>query len=131
MVLSDCRGSVDKREALENLDLILLCIDEIVDGGYCSLSVLNPLNLFIGLHFSCLNSLKSLGCTSLIISKILSRNLLITTISSGHFFPLDITPIFCCRIVLETDANVITGKVASHSMDAGASLSEQVSFPLR
>lgn len=32
--LSDCRGSVDKREALENLDLILLCIDEIVDGGY-------------------------------------------------------------------------------------------------
>ncbi|KAK4742697.1 hypothetical protein SAY87_000698 [Trapa incisa] len=55
------RGSVDKREALENLDLILLCIDEIVDGG----------------------------------------------------------------IILETDANVITGKVASHSIDAGASLSEQ------
>ncbi|CAA3029448.1 coatomer subunit zeta-1-like [Olea europaea var. sylvestris] len=27
------RGNVDKREALENLDLILLCIDEIVDGG--------------------------------------------------------------------------------------------------
>lgn len=28
------RGNVDKREALENLDLILLCLDEIVDGGY-------------------------------------------------------------------------------------------------
>lgn len=28
------RGNVDKREALENLDLILLCIDEIIDGGY-------------------------------------------------------------------------------------------------
>ncbi|EPS59572.1 hypothetical protein M569_15233, partial [Genlisea aurea] len=27
------RGQVEKREALENLDLILLCIDEIVDGG--------------------------------------------------------------------------------------------------
>lgn len=25
---------MDKKEALENLDLILLCIDEIVDGGY-------------------------------------------------------------------------------------------------
>ncbi|PKI58348.1 hypothetical protein CRG98_021286 [Punica granatum] len=28
------RNNVDKREALENLDLILLCLDEIVDGGY-------------------------------------------------------------------------------------------------
>lgn len=27
------RGDVEKRTALENLDLILLCIDEIVDGG--------------------------------------------------------------------------------------------------
>ncbi|XP_040369327.1 coatomer subunit zeta-2 [Rosa chinensis] len=27
------RHNVDKREALENLDLILLCFDEIVDGG--------------------------------------------------------------------------------------------------
>lgn len=25
---------MDKKEALENLDLILLCLDEIVDGGY-------------------------------------------------------------------------------------------------
>jgi len=30
------RNNVDKREALENLDLILLCLDEIVDGGYAS-----------------------------------------------------------------------------------------------
>ncbi|KAK9110430.1 hypothetical protein Sjap_018490 [Stephania japonica] len=28
------RGNVEKQEALENLDLILLCLDEIVDGGY-------------------------------------------------------------------------------------------------
>uniref|UniRef100_A0A5B7A9F8 Coatomer subunit zeta n=1 Tax=Davidia involucrata TaxID=16924 RepID=A0A5B7A9F8_DAVIN len=55
------RGNVDKKEALENLDIILLCLDEIVDGG----------------------------------------------------------------IILETDANVIAGKVASHSMDAGGPLSEQ------
>ncbi|KAD7479041.1 hypothetical protein E3N88_02177 [Mikania micrantha] len=55
------RGNVDKKEALENLDLILLCLDEIVDGG----------------------------------------------------------------IILETDANVIAGKVATHSIDSGAPLSEQ------
>ncbi|GAU22468.1 hypothetical protein TSUD_123550 [Trifolium subterraneum] len=55
------RGNVDKKEALENLDLILLCIDEIIDGG----------------------------------------------------------------IVLETDPNVIAGKVASNSTDSGAPLSEQ------
>ncbi|XP_017229451.1 coatomer subunit zeta-1 [Daucus carota subsp. sativus] len=55
------RDNVEKREALENLDLILLCLDEIVDGG----------------------------------------------------------------IVLETDANVIAGKVATHSVDSSAPLSEQ------
>ncbi|KAK4488193.1 hypothetical protein RD792_003936, partial [Penstemon davidsonii] len=55
------RGNVDKKEALENLDLILMCLDEVVDGG----------------------------------------------------------------IVLETDANSIAGKVASHSIDSGAPLSEQ------
>lgn len=27
------RGNVEKKEVLENLDLILLCLDEIVDGG--------------------------------------------------------------------------------------------------
>ncbi|CAO2169409.1 unnamed protein product, partial [Urochloa humidicola] len=27
------RGDVEKQTALENLDLILLCIDEIIDGG--------------------------------------------------------------------------------------------------
>lgn len=31
-----------------------------------------------------------------------------------------------CSIILETDANVIAGKVASNSIDAGAPLSEQV-----
>lgn len=33
-----------------------------------------------------------------------------------------------CRIILETDASVIAGKVASHSVDSGAPLSEQVHF---
>ncbi|KAE8727763.1 Coatomer subunit zeta-2 [Hibiscus syriacus] len=56
------RGAVDKKEALENLDLILLCLDEIVDGG----------------------------------------------------------------IILETDASAIAGKVASHSVDEVAPLSEQI-----
>ncbi|XP_018729700.2 coatomer subunit zeta-1 isoform X1 [Eucalyptus grandis] len=62
ILLSTCsRGQVDKREALENLDLILMCLDEIVDGG----------------------------------------------------------------IILETDPNVIAGKIASQSLDAGGPLSEQ------
>ncbi|XP_038989005.1 coatomer subunit zeta-2-like isoform X3 [Phoenix dactylifera] len=55
------RNEVDKRMALENLDLILLCLDEIVDGG----------------------------------------------------------------IILETDASVIAGKVASHGLEGAGSLSEQ------
>ncbi|KAB5563852.1 hypothetical protein DKX38_003906 [Salix brachista] len=55
------RSNVDKREALENLDLIFLCLDEIVERG----------------------------------------------------------------MILETDANVIAGKVAVNSMDPSAPLSEQ------
>uniref|UniRef100_A0A6M2EPY6 Coatomer subunit zeta n=1 Tax=Populus davidiana TaxID=266767 RepID=A0A6M2EPY6_9ROSI len=55
------RSNVDKREALENLDLIFLCLDEIVERG----------------------------------------------------------------MILETDANVIAGKVAVNSMDPTAPLSEQ------
>ncbi|CAI0452153.1 unnamed protein product, partial [Linum tenue] len=55
------RGNVEKREALENLDLILLCLDETIDGG----------------------------------------------------------------VPLETDPAVLASKVASHSMDSGAPLSEQ------
>ncbi|KAG9454242.1 hypothetical protein H6P81_007146 [Aristolochia fimbriata] len=55
------RGNVDKLSALENLDLILLCLDEIVDGG----------------------------------------------------------------IVLETEAGIIAGKVASQGTDGSTSLSEQ------
>lgn len=34
LFVSACsRGNVDKKEALENLDLILLCLDEVVDGA--------------------------------------------------------------------------------------------------
>ncbi|KAF3455131.1 hypothetical protein FNV43_RR05579 [Rhamnella rubrinervis] len=55
------RNTIDKGEVLENMDLVLLCLDEIVDGG----------------------------------------------------------------IVLETDANLIVGKVASHILDSDAPLSEQ------
>jgi hypothetical protein len=33
-----------------------------------------------------------------------------------------------CSIVLETDPNVIAGKVASNSVDSGAPLSEQVCY---
>ncbi|KAH9611270.1 hypothetical protein KSS87_008943 [Heliosperma pusillum] len=55
------RNKVDKSEALENLDLILLCLDEIIDRGF----------------------------------------------------------------ILETDGNVIAGKVATSSADPSAPLSEQ------
>ncbi|MBA0683899.1 hypothetical protein Goari_025524 [Gossypium aridum] len=96
------RGTVDKKEALENLDLILLCLDEIVDGG--------------GL-------VEKIGRTRK------------RTIRGSHpkQLPHDnacLSSLFDCSlsfgsIILETDANVIAGKVASHSMDAGAPLSEQ------
>ncbi|XVE88689.1 hypothetical protein DITRI_Ditri19aG0089100 [Diplodiscus trichospermus] len=55
------RNTIDKREALENLDIIFLCIDEIVDQG----------------------------------------------------------------MILETDANILAGKVAIQNMDVSAPLSEQ------
>ncbi|XP_071689501.1 coatomer subunit zeta-2-like isoform X1 [Rutidosis leptorrhynchoides] len=55
------RGNVDQREALENLDMMFLCLDEIVDAG----------------------------------------------------------------MILETDGSLIAGKVATHSIDDGAPLSEQ------
>ncbi|KAI7750674.1 hypothetical protein M8C21_029518 [Ambrosia artemisiifolia] len=55
------RGNVDQREALENLDTLFLCLDEIVDAG----------------------------------------------------------------VILETDGNMIAGKVATHNLDDGASLSQQ------
>ncbi|CAM8951603.1 unnamed protein product [Rhodiola kirilowii] len=55
------RNNVDKREALANLDLIFLCLDEIVDGG----------------------------------------------------------------LILETEANVIVGKVATNNLESAGSLSEQ------
>jgi len=35
-----------------------------------------------------------------------------------------------CSIILETDPNVIAGKVASNSIDSGAPLSEQVHYIL-
>ena len=31
-----------------------------------------------------------------------------------------------CRMILETDGNMIAGKVATHSIDEGSPLSEQV-----
>ena len=43
------RGNVEKKEALENLDLILLCLDEIIDGGYVSYAVL----ITHSPHFNC------------------------------------------------------------------------------
>lgn len=46
------RGNVDKKEALENLDLILLCIDEIVDGGYTTLLLIFTLVLLCQWLFS-------------------------------------------------------------------------------
>ena len=33
MLLTICRGAVEKKTVLENLDLVLLAMDEIVDKG--------------------------------------------------------------------------------------------------
>lgn len=85
---------MDKKEALENLDLILLCLDEIVDGGYAMCFLFKQ--YIIALFPLCA------------ITR--SQN-------NSHVL---------CSIILETDANIIAGKVASNSLDAGAPLSEQV-----
>jgi hypothetical protein len=43
------RNNVEKKTVLENLDLVLLCLDEIIDGGYvfwilCTINVKKCLN---------------------------------------------------------------------------------------
>lgn len=48
--VSICRGTVDKKEALENLDLILLCIDEVVDGGYAVFSSCSSHMCYLLIH---------------------------------------------------------------------------------
>lgn len=52
VVVSICRGTVDKKEALENLDLILLCIDEVVDGGYAAFSLCSSHMCYPLIHFT-------------------------------------------------------------------------------
>lgn len=47
------RNNVDKRTVLENLDLIFLCLDEIVDGGYA-------LALYVRRPFLCFSNLWSI-----------------------------------------------------------------------
>ncbi|VAI16939.1 unnamed protein product [Triticum turgidum subsp. durum] len=98
------RGDVEKRTALENLDLILLCIDEIIDGGcwasyscamstFCSMFMLYCCLLFILCPFS----------------------------GSSHGVSL----IYGKSIILETDANTIAGKVATNAADGSVPFSEQ------
>jgi len=41
-----CRNDVEKKSVLENLDLVLLCLDEIVDGGYASDLILLLLRVY-------------------------------------------------------------------------------------
>lgn len=38
-----CRGAVEKKTVLENLDLVLLAMDETVDKGYAAAGSLVPL----------------------------------------------------------------------------------------
>ncbi|KAI3766518.1 hypothetical protein L2E82_16581 [Cichorium intybus] len=46
------RGNIDQREALENLDMMFLCLDEIVDGGSVSFDALGFSLVFLVLCFS-------------------------------------------------------------------------------
>ncbi|KAF8388795.1 hypothetical protein HHK36_025475 [Tetracentron sinense] len=93
------RSNVDKREALENLDLVLLCLDEIVDGG---IPLVAYSTIAVGL----------LMPTTFLAAATWQQAI------GGHEY-------YCCGMILETDASVIAGKVATHSMDAAAPLSEQ------
>lgn len=65
----------------------------------------------------------------------LTRSLICSSQFHGEFFTVEFLTLTIllqspplCSIILETDANVIAGKVASNSIDAGAPLSEQVYF---
>ncbi|KAE8720030.1 Coatomer subunit zeta-1 [Hibiscus syriacus] len=79
-----------------DLDLIFLCLDEIVDAAF-----------------------------DLFASPSLHRTNKFVFLLSFSWFSEYISMAPYHSIVLETDANVIAGKVASHSMDDGAPLSEQ------
>lgn len=100
-----CRNNVDKREALENLDLIFLCLDEIVDQGYL---------------FPTTQQLKTFGFNISI-----GYPIPVFYVAKAHYLFTHFTLVHC-RIILETDPSVIAGKVAIHSMDGAAPLAEQV-----
>ncbi|KAB1221378.1 Coatomer subunit zeta-2 [Morella rubra] len=115
------RGNVERKEALENLDLILLCLDEIVDGGWGG--IMSNIASFSGAEVEPFDP----GECHLMLFGVLNYSWLYAPEGKLILFE-DYQP---CKvekhldIVLETDANVIAGKVASNSMDAGAPLSEQ------
>lgn len=57
---------MDKKEALENLDLILLCLDEIVDGGYDEGSFFF-LKFSLYAFISCIVTVYTTSCISYVI----------------------------------------------------------------
>ncbi|KAG6780403.1 hypothetical protein POTOM_013260 [Populus tomentosa] len=114
------RSNVDKREALENLDLIFLCLDEIVERGYATNTFCEPLfYVYFDLGTGTLDA--SIGSYSPVF--MLSFNVSVLLLGNG---PVTFSqPLRDSSMILETDANVIAGKVAVNSMDPTAPLSEQ------
>ncbi len=98
------RSQVDKKGALENLDLIFMTLDELVDGG-CGAAPPHTLT------HALVHSHATQRCRSL-------RRSLPARCAAP-------TPPALRSIILETDASVIAGRVSMRGSDGEVPLSEQ------
>ena len=98
------RGAVEKKTVLENLDLVLLAMDETVDGGCASAD----LTLSFSPTADTPSFLKQPGG---------KRPCILQTQLPGQS---------CDRVILETDAATIAGRVSMRGADNDIPLAEQV-----
>ena len=132
-----CRNNVEKKSVLENLDLVLLCLDEIVDGGYAFIFLICFVQLlFLFCPASIVRSSHRFFYHRSYVKCFITGSMLWKDIEncilrySAHLILL--TFVLQCllmhRIILESDANVIAGRVAMRGAEADVPLSEQVMF---
>lgn len=94
---------MEKKTVLENLDLVLLAMDETVDGG-CAFSTLSV----------CARQPNNVTACGL---------LFVTARYAKHNF--------CGRLILETDPSTIASRVAMRGADTDVPLTEQVHTYIR
>ena len=98
---------MDKRSALENLDLIFMTLDELVDGGCVPRSGLRQTCAFVLLRTRCAD----MAADAFPLRRLRSRALLATLRSRS--------------IILETDPSVVASRVSMRGGDGDVPLSEQ------